>query len=73
MIQRYGAYGTQAEPEGEFVAYADHATEVARLRAAIELVIERLQMDIEDGERPDQWSMESMVETLRAAVDKGAA
>ena len=41
-----------------------------RLRASalIERVIERLQMDIDDGSRPDQWSMQAMQADLRNAL-----
>ena len=42
--------------------------ELDRLTTAAEKVIDRLQMDIDDGGRPDQWSMQSMVETLRAPI-----
>ena len=37
------------------------------LRAACSIVADRLQMDIDDGSRPDQWSMQDMVRTLDAA------
>ena len=36
----------------------------------IQLVIERLQMDIDSGDRPDQWSMEAMQQNLKAALEK---
>jgi hypothetical protein len=69
MIQRYGAYGTQAEPEGEFVTYTDHAEEVARLRAAIEqapheVMCSTLMVNSDTG-GCDCWK--------RAALDKGEA
>jgi hypothetical protein len=74
-----------ARPPGwsaEYQSLADHATataliqslqaQVQALRQAADKVIRRMQMDIDDGSRPDQWSMEDMVRTLRAAMkDKG--
>ncbi len=43
--------------------------EIERLRAALNHIIDRLQMDIDDGGRPDQWSMEDLVRTARAALE----
>jgi hypothetical protein len=42
--------------------------ELARLTTAAQKVIDRMQMDIDDGSRPDQWSMEDMVRTLRTPL-----
>jgi hypothetical protein len=42
--------------------------ELARLATAAQKVIDRMQMDIDDGSRPDQWSMEDMVRTLRTPL-----
>ena len=39
-----------------------------RLRAAIESVAERLEMNLADASRPDHWSIESMVFRLREAL-----
>lgn len=36
-IQRYGAYGTHGEPEGEFVTYEDYAANAERLGEALAL------------------------------------
>jgi hypothetical protein len=36
--------------------------------AGLEYVARRLQADIDDGSRPDQWSMEDMVRKVRAAL-----
>lgn len=36
----------------------------------LEMIVGRLQMDIDDGSRPDQWSMEALVEKARAALAK---
>ena len=46
---------------------AEAEAERDALRAACSIVADRLQMDIDDGSRPDQWSMQDMVRTLDAA------
>ena len=46
---------------------AEAEAECDALRAACSIVADRLQMDIDDGSRPDQWSMQDMVRTLDAA------
>jgi hypothetical protein len=37
---------------------------------ALDYIARRLQMDIDDGSRPDQWSMEDMVRKARAATSQ---
>ncbi len=44
------------------------SAELARAHAALQHIIRRLEMDINDGGRPDQWSMEDLVRTARAAL-----
>jgi hypothetical protein len=36
---------------------------------SLDYIVRRLQMDIDDGSRPDQWSMEDLVRTAKAALD----
>ena len=43
--------------------------EVTRLRNAALYTMGRLQMDIDSGDRPDQWSMQDMVNKHRAALE----
>ena len=38
------------------------------LLAALDYIARRLQMNIDDGSLPDQWSMEDMVRHARAAI-----
>lgn len=45
------------------------SAEAQRVRDAFEHVKRRLQMDIDDGSRPDQWSMEDLVRK----IDQGIA
>lgn len=47
---------------------AARADEVQRLREALEHIIRRLQMDIDGGSRPDQWSMEDLVRKANSAL-----
>lgn len=44
------------------------AKRVEALEAAADYVVRRLSVDIDDGGRPDQWSMEDMVRKLHAAM-----
>ena len=37
-------------------------------REALDLIVRRLQMDIDDGGRPDQWSMEDLVRKATSAI-----
>ena len=39
-----------------------------KMAAALGYIVRRLQMDIEDGSRPDQWTMEDLIRTARAAL-----
>jgi hypothetical protein len=48
--------------------FADLVKRETAMQAAIEKVCRRMQMDIDDGSRPDQWSMQDMQWTLRDAA-----
>ena len=39
--------------------------------AALDCIVRRLQMDVNDGSRPDQWSMEDLIRTAKAALPVG--
>lgn len=41
---------------------------VRRLEEALDHIVRRLQMDIDDGGRPDQWSMEDLVRKANSAL-----
>lgn len=51
----------------EKTAMTDAATDMAK---ALENIIGRLQMDIDDGGRPDQWSMQALVAEANVALKK---
>ena len=38
------------------------------MAAALNRIAGRLQMDVDDGSRPDQWSMEDMIRVAKAAL-----
>jgi hypothetical protein len=42
-----------------------------KMAEALDLIVRRLQADIDDGSRPDQWSMEALVLKARAALPAG--
>jgi hypothetical protein len=41
------------------------------MAAALDLIVRRLQMDVDDGSRPDQWTMEDLIRTAKAALPHG--
>lgn len=43
---------------------------IAELVGALDYTARRLQVDIDDGSRPDQWSMEDIVRRCRTAIAK---
>ena len=45
------------------------AAKVSIMREALILIMRRLQADIDDGSRPDQWSMEVLIRDAREALD----
>ena len=64
-----GFLGDRYETIRAFIASSSsRSEEVARLREALEHIVRRLQMDIDDGGRPDQWSMEDLVRKARSAL-----
>lgn len=47
------------------------ATNAHAMAAALDCIVRRLQMDVDDGSRPDQWSMEDLIRTAKAALPAG--
>ena len=41
------------------------------MAAALDCIVRRLQMDVDDGSRPDQWTMEDLIRTAKAALPDG--
>ena len=41
------------------------------MAAALDCIVRRLQMDVDDGSRPDQWSMQDLIRTAKAALPAG--
>ena len=53
-------------------AYAAAAVAAApAMAAALDCIVRRLQMDVNDGSRPDQWTMEYLIRTAKAALPAG--
>jgi len=38
------------------------------MAAALDCIVRRLQMDVDDGSRPDQWTMEDLIRTAKTAL-----
>lgn len=49
-------------------AYA--AEQTRELVEALERIARRLQADVDDGSRPDQWSMEDLIRVANTAIAK---
>ena len=41
------------------------------MAAALDCIVRRLQMDVDDGSRPDQWTMEDLIRTAKTALPAG--
>jgi hypothetical protein len=41
------------------------------MAAALDCIVRRLQMDVDDGSRPDHWSMQDLIRTAKAALPAG--
>ena len=41
------------------------------MAAALDCIVRRLQIDVDDGSRPDQWTMEDLIRTAKAALPAG--
>ena len=42
-----------------------------QMAAALDLIVRRLQASIDDGSRPDHWSMDDLVRKAKAALPDG--
>ncbi|MCB2006319.1 MAG: hypothetical protein KDH93_14980 [Rhodoferax sp.] len=38
---------------------------------ALDCIVRRLQLNVDDGSRPDQWTMEDLIRTAKAALPAG--
>jgi hypothetical protein len=60
---KFGAVFT--EEDADLIAAAPSMAE------ALDCIVRRLQIDVDDGSRPDQWSMEDLIRTAKAALPAG--
>jgi hypothetical protein len=58
------------QPESVIEKVVNKMAAVDDLYEALKSISFRLQMDIDDGSRPDQWTMESLVKTASSAMSK---
>jgi hypothetical protein len=58
------------QPQSVIDKVVNKMASVDDLYRALESISFRLQMDIDDGSRPDQWTMESLVKTASSAMSK---
>ena len=68
-------YGPSFPERSEFgqraLAAAKLAASAPAMAAALDCIVRRLQMDVDDGSRPDQWTMEDLIRTAKAALPAG--
>lgn len=68
-------YGPSFPERSEFgrraLASAKLAAAAPNMAAALDCIVRRLQMDVDDGSRPDQWTMEDLIRTAKAALPAG--
>ena len=55
------------------LANAKLADAAPAMADALERIVRRLQLDVDDGSRPDQWTMEDLMRTAKAALPAGGA
>ena len=55
----------------ELVANAELCATAPAMAAALDCIVRRLQMDVDDGSRPDKWTMEDLIRTAIAALPAG--
>ena len=53
------------------LAAAKLAAAAPDMAAALDCIVRRLQMDVDDGSRPDQWTMEDLIRTANTALPAG--
>ena len=47
---------------------SEHTMDASKMASALDYIARRLQMDVDDGSRPDQWTMEDLIRTAMAAL-----
>lgn len=68
----YGpSFPERSEVGQRALAAAKVAAGAPAMAAALDHIVRRLQMDVDDGSRPDQWSMEDLIRTAKAALPAG--
>ena len=66
----YDDYPSPTRGTDAMIANAHLIAAAPDLYEALDMVVRRLSADIEDGSRPDQWSMQALVDKARAAQKK---
>jgi hypothetical protein len=69
-IQRGCGLDGHMQPASVIEKVATKMAAIDDLYDALKSISSRLQMDIDDGSRPDQWAMESLVKTASSAMSK---
>jgi hypothetical protein len=69
-IQRGCGLDGHMQPASVIEKVATKMAAIDDLYDALKSISFRLQMDIDDGSRPDQWTMESLVKTASSAMSK---
>ena len=58
--------------DGDHMLYDDAIAAISKERkamaAALDFIARRLQMDVDDGSRPDQWTMEDLIRIAKSAL-----
>ena len=68
----YGpAFPERSELGQRAIAAAKVAASAPAMAAALDCIVRRLQIDVDDGSRPDQWTMEELIRTAKAALPEG--
>lgn len=68
----YGpSFPERSEVGQRALAAAKVAAAAPAMAAALDCIVRRLQMDVDDGSRPDQWTMEDLTRTAKAALPAG--
>lgn len=68
----YGpSFPERSEVGRRALANAKMVAAAPAMAAALDCIVRRLQMDVEDGGRPDQWTMEDLIRTAKAALPAG--
>lgn len=68
----YGpSFPERSEVGRRALASAKLAASAPAMAAALDCIVRRLQMDVDGGSRPDQWTMEDLIRTAKAALPAG--